>query len=206
MKVVGITGGIGSGKSTAARILGELGAYVIDADKVGHDVYRPGTEGWQRVVDHFGREIVAGDGTIDRKRLGAIVFADRSELGRLNLLLHPLIGAEIRRLIESKRADGWTAPIVVEAAILVEASWQAIFDEVWVVTACRESVMERLAAQRGLDRAATQTRIDAQLSDEERCRHATVVIRNTGAVDELRDQLERLWDERLVESAAGGRG
>lgn len=197
MNVVGITGGIGSGKSTAARLLGDLGAYVIDADKVGHDVYRPGSEGWRRVVGEFGQRVVAADGTIDRKRLGAIVFSDRAALARLNALLHPLIGDEIRRRIESKRAAGWTAPIIVEAAILVEASWQSIFDEVWVVTADREEVIRRLAAQRGLDRAAAQSRIDSQLSDEERCRHATVVVPNSGTVDELRAELKRLWGERL---------
>lgn len=198
MKVVGVTGGIGSGKSTAARILGELGAYVIDADKVGHDIYRPGSEGWRRVVEAFGRDVVAPDGTIDRQRLGAIVFADRSQLTRLNTLLHPLIGAEIRRLVEAKRVEGGPAAIVVEAAILVEASWQSLFDEVWVVTAEREAVIDRLATQRGLDRSAVQTRMDSQLGDEERCRHATVVIPNAGTVDDLRAQLERLWAERLA--------
>jgi dephospho-CoA kinase len=204
MKIIGITGGIGAGKSTAARILGELGAHVIDADRVGHDIYVPGTEGWRRVVDNFGQQVVAGDGTIDRKRLGTIVFSDRSALSRLNALLHPLIGAEIRRLIESKRTGGWTAPIVVEAAILVEASWQSIFDEVWVVTADRDAVLHRLSAQRGLDRAAVQSRIDSQLSDQERSRHATVVVENTGTVNDLRDQLERLWDERLTGAAPSG--
>jgi dephospho-CoA kinase len=199
MKVVGLTGGIGSGKSTAAKILNELGASVIDADKVGHDIYRPGTEGWRRVVEAVGRAVVAADGTIDRKRLGAIVFADRSQLTRLNDLLHPLIGAEIRRLVAAKRANGGMAPpVVVEAAILVEASWQSLFDEVWVVTADRDAVIERLATQRGLDRAAVQTRIDSQLGDDERCRHATVVIRNAGTVSDLRTQLERLWVERLA--------
>jgi dephospho-CoA kinase len=203
MKVVGITGGIGSGKSTAARILAELGAFVIDADRVGHDIYRPGTVGWQRVVGHFGGQIVAPDGTIDRKQLGAIVFSDGAALARLNALLHPLIGAEIQRLIESKGAEGSTAPIIVEAAILVEASWQSIFDEVWVVTASRDAVTQRLAAQRGLDPAAVQTRVGAQLSDEERCRHATVIIQNDGTVDDLRARLKRLWDERLAAAPPG---
>jgi dephospho-CoA kinase len=197
MKIIGITGGIGSGKSTAARILEELGACVIDADSVGHGIYAPGTEGWRRVVKDFGQQVVAGDGTIDRKRLGTIVFSDRGALARLNALLHPLIGAEIRRLIEEKRSGGWTAPIVVEAAILVEASWQSIFDEVWVVTADREAVIQRLTTQRELDPIAVQRRIDSQIGDAERSRHATVVIPNTGTVDDLRAELTRLWDARL---------
>src|SRR5262245_56189573 len=95
--IIGLTGGIGSGKSTVATMLGELGAAVIDADKVGHDVYRPGTDGFRRVVETFGTDVVAADGTIDRRRLGARVFADRAELARLNALVHPLIGDEIRR-------------------------------------------------------------------------------------------------------------
>jgi dephospho-CoA kinase len=196
MKTIGITGGIGSGKSTAARILEDLGACVIDADRVGHSIYAPGTEGWRRVVEDFGQRVVADDGTIDRKRLGSIVFSDREALARLNALLHPLIGAEIRRLIETKRRGGWTAPIIVEAAILVEASWQAIFDEVWVITADREAVLERLTTQRGLDPTAVQSRIDSQVGDAERSRHATVVIPNTGTVDDLRAKLERLWNAR----------
>ena len=121
--LIGLTGGIGSGKSTVAAILSELGASVIDADKVGHDVYLPGSEGFRLVREAFGDGVVGADGTIDRKALGARVFADPALLARLNAIVHPLIGAEIRRRIEAARAGAPTRPIVVEAAIMLEAGW-----------------------------------------------------------------------------------
>jgi dephospho-CoA kinase len=190
--VVGLTGGIGSGKSTVAAMLAELGAHVIDADRVGHDVYRPGTEGFARVVDAFGRDVVAADGTIDRRVLGARVFADPAELRRLNALVHPLIGDEIRRRLEAVRADDGGRPIVVEAAIMIEAGWR-FFDRIWVVVVKPETAIARIAASRGLDRAEIERRIAAQLSNDERRRIADVVIENDGTLAELRAQVEAAW-------------
>jgi dephospho-CoA kinase len=190
--VIGLTGGIGSGKSTVAAMLGELGAHVIDADKVGHDVYLPGTEGFRRVVDAFGPEIVGADGTIDRPRLGARVFADPAELRRLNALVHPLIGDEIRRRMMAvlEKSDG--RPIVVEAAIMLEAGWR-FFDQIWVVVVSRETAITRVTASRGLSRTDVECRIDAQMSNDERRRAATVVIENDGPLDALRAQVEARW-------------
>src|SRR5690242_12615537 len=131
--LIGLTGGIGAGKSTGATLLGELGARVIDADKIGHDVYRPGREGFGRVVDAFGPGVVAADGTIDRRALGAIVFGDPAARARLNAIVHPLITAELGRRIASVRDEGFAGPIVVEAAVMLEAGWQALVDRVWVV-------------------------------------------------------------------------
>jgi dephospho-CoA kinase len=190
--IVGLTGGIGSGKSTVATMLGDLGAVVIDADKVGHDVYRPGTEGFRRVVDAFGAEIVAADGTIDRARLGARVFADRAELARLNALVHPLIGDEIRRRMQAAAGEHPGRPIVVEAAIMMEAGW-SFFDQVWVVVVRPETAVARVTASRGLSADDVERRIAAQLSNEERERRADVVIRNDGSLDELRAQVEAAW-------------
>ena len=133
--IVGLTGGIGSGKSTVAAILAELGARVIDADRIGHDVYRPGTPGFDRVVEAFGRGVVAADGTIDRRALGAIVFADPAARARLNAIVHPLIAGDLAGTIARARADGFAGPIVIEAAILLEAGWRSLVDRVWVVTA-----------------------------------------------------------------------
>src|SRR5512145_1043887 len=118
--IVGLTGGIGAGKSTVAAILAELGARVIDADRIGHEVYRPGSEGFRRVVGAFGPGIVAADGTIDRRALGAIVFGDPAALARLNALVHPLIAEELSRRIAEARAGGDAGPIVIEAAVLLE--------------------------------------------------------------------------------------
>jgi dephospho-CoA kinase len=194
---VGVTGGIGSGKSSAVQILAEFGAVVIDADRVGHEVYAPGTVGFDQVVSAFGSDIVGADGAIDRKRLGAIVFGDPSALGRLNAIVHPLIRDAVAARVTAARAGG-RAPIVVEAALLIEARWDALVDEVWLVVARREVIEQRLTSQRGMDPAAVAARMRAQLSDDERRAAAAVVIDNSGSRDQLREQIERLWRERLA--------
>jgi dephospho-CoA kinase len=195
--VIGVTGGIGTGKSTVARILGELGAFVIDADRVGHDVYEPGTRGWEIVVAEFGRGIIAEDGKIDRGKLGALVFADPQRLARLNELVHPLIGGEILRRIEARRATGGRQPIVLEAAVMIEGGWHSFVDELWVVVASPQAVRSRIGRQRGLTLEEVEARINAQLSDAERCRHADVVIDNSGTSEDLRRKLEEIWKDRV---------
>ena len=189
---IGLTGGIGSGKSTVAAMLAELGASVVDADRIGHEIYQPGTEGFRLVRDAFGPEVVAADGTIDRKVLGARVFGDPAELVRLNALLHPLIGAAIRDRVAAMRAARPDAPVVVEAAIMLEAGWR-FFDRLWVVVVSREVAVARVTASRGLNRAEVERRIDAQLPNAERRRHADVVLENDGSLDELRAQVEAAW-------------
>lgn len=196
MKTIGLTGGIGSGKSTAAAILDELGAEVIDADRVGHEVYLPGTAGWSQVVAAFGPDIVAADGSIDRKRLGAIVFADRSRLAELNAIVHPLIAQTVAQRLAERSSAG--KPIVVEAAVLIEANWQTLVDEVWLVVASPEAVVARLSSQRGLSREAVEARVRSQLSDAARRARADVVIDNSGTVEELRGRLAQLWAERVI--------
>ena len=193
MRVIGLTGGIGSGKSTVADILEALGAKVIRADSVGHEVYRPGTQGWQRVTEAFGRGMLAPDGSINRQKLGAVVFSDAHARARLNAIVHPLIAAEIRRRIEAHRAAGSLEPIVVEAAVLIEADWLSLVDEVWLVVACPDAVIDRLGKQRRLAPEEARLRIAAQLSDAERQRYAHVVIRNSGSLEELREQVGTLW-------------
>ncbi len=197
MPTVGLTGGIGSGKSTVAGILADLGAFVVDADRVGHEIYLPGTPGWEQVVEAFGRKVVGADGTIDRKVLGAIVFSDLDELARLNGIVHPLIGDSVRDRVAASLAAEPTRPVVVEAALLIEASWYEFVDEVWVVEVAPETVIERVTSSRSMDAAAVQARIDAQLSTEERRRVADVVIANDGTPAELRRKLEKLWRQRV---------
>lgn len=193
MKTIGLTGGIGSGKSTVSQILAELGAFVIDADKVGHEIYLPGKEAWQQVVAAFGRDILAADQTIDRKKLGAVVFASDEARKRLNAIVHPLMFQDIRRRVTEKRAEGFTKPVVVEAAILIEANWLPLVDEVWVVVTGKSAVVERVAAQRGLSAQATEARIGSQLADSERLKHANVVIRNDGSLEDLKKQITTAW-------------
>jgi dephospho-CoA kinase len=201
---IGLTGGIGSGKSAVAAILRELGATLIDADTVGHDVYLPGKPCWQDLVDAFGREMVDADGRIDRKKLGVRVFADPAALRRLNALVQPRIATEIAERIRNLRAGGLGSPIVVEAAVLIEAGWQRLVDEIWVVTTSREHAIKRVMASRGLSRPEVERRIASQLSDAERIHEAASVIANDGTLAELRAQIGRLWRERAVPRAARG--
>lgn len=189
VRVIGLVGGIGSGKTTAARMLGEFGAAVLHADLVGHEVYRPGTHGFAEVTAAFGPTVVAGDGSIDRARLGAIVFADPAALERLNRIVHPLIRAELERRIGELANRPDVPLVVVEAAILLEAGWRGLVDEVWVVSAGPEAVVERLAQERGLDRAAVVARMSRQMSDDQRRAAADRVIENRGTLDGLRDAM-----------------
>jgi len=193
VKTIGLTGGIGSGKSTVAALLEECGATVIHADAVGHESYRPHTPGWRRIVETFGPQVLAPDATVDRKQLGALVFRDPQALSRLNAIVHPLIFAEVRRRLDDYRAAGHAQPVVFEAAVLIEANWLPLVDEVWLVVAGRDAVVQRLAKQRQLPPGDVEARIAAQISDEERRRYAYVVVHNTGSLDELRDQVRALW-------------
>lgn len=191
--MIGLVGGIGSGKSVAAAILAELGAQLINADVVGHEVYEPGKPGFDAIVAAFGNEVVGGDGRIDRKRLGPLVFADDAKLARLNAIVHPLIRAEIERRIALARATPGLRVVVVEAAILLEAGWRSLVDQVWLVSARREDVVERLSSQRGMAEAETAARMAKQMTDAERRRAADVVIENAGSLDDLRARLSGLW-------------
>ena len=197
MLTIGLTGGIGSGKSTVAQILGEFGAPILDADKVAHSTYAPGAPAYDAVVAAFGADIVAPDRTIDRKKLGAVVFGSPERLNKLTSIVWPATFESIRRNVAELRTSGAKLPIVVEAAILIEANWQPLFDEIWLVRASREQVIARIESQRGLKPAETEARIRAQLSDEERAKHASLVIENNGSIEELRDLLKTIWADAL---------
>ena len=195
MKTIGLTGGIGSGKSTVSKVLATLGASIIDADRVGHEIYLPGKAAWKQVTDTFGREIVAADQTIDRKKLGAIVFGSPDALARLNAIVHPIMFEEIRQRIQARRAEGFTLPVVVEAAILIEANWLPLADTVWVVETDKDAAIRRVSEQRGMSAADAEARIANQLSNAERRKHAQVVIRNNGSLQALEQQIQQAWDQ-----------
>jgi dephospho-CoA kinase len=201
MIVVGLTGGIGTGKSTVTKILSELGATVLDADKVGHEIYLPGGPAYDDVVAAFGNKILAADGAIDRKLLGPIVFADPAALKRLNSIVHPRMFARMSALVDEIRRGGDQAPIVIEAAILIEANWIPLFDEIWLITAKHEDVIKRIEHARGLKPEQTEARIRAQLTDHERRRHATMAIANDGTIEELRAKLAEIWRAALDRNA-----
>ncbi|HEY82942.1 MAG TPA: dephospho-CoA kinase [Dehalococcoidia bacterium] len=192
MKVIGLTGGIGSGKSTVSRFLAELGAKVINADKIGHKLFQPDTEAWREVVVAFGRGILATDGSIDRKKLGAIVFADPEALAKLNRIMHPRIREAVQAQLERYRSQG-VAVAVVEAPLLVEAEWTSLVDEVWVTTASEATILKRLKKRAGLSEPESRARIRSQLASEERIKQADVVIDTDCSLDELKAKVRELW-------------
>ena len=202
MLTIGLTGGIGSGKSTVSKLLADLGAPIIDADKIGHAIYGPDGPAYPDMIAAFGEGILAPDRTIDRKKLGPIVFADPAALKRLNSIVHPKMFARMREMVGAMRTGGESKPIVIEAAILIEANWQPLFNEIWLVVASRERVIERVERDRGLKPEQTEARIKAQLSDDNRRKDATTVVTNNGTIDELRTKVGDLWQGALSRNAA----
>lgn len=188
MRVIGLTGGIAAGKSTVSQALVDLGAAVIDADKVGHEAYEPGTDAHAALVEAFGPGIVAAGGEIDRRALGGIVFADPAQRVRLQEIVWPRMKEMMRRrLVEL--ADAETDLAVIEAAVLIEAGWQDLTDVVWVVQVPEEVAKERLISRNGFSAEDALARIRAQLTNDERARHASLVIDNSGSVEDATRQV-----------------
>ena len=196
MKIIGLTGGIGSGKSMVAGFLVELGAVIIDADKVGHEAFKPGTEAWRDVVAAFGQGVVKPDGEIDRSKLGSMVFGDEESLVRLNQIMQPRIYDMVVARLEQYRQQG-IAVVVVDAPLLIEAGWVPLVDEVWVIVTSEDTVLSRVRERSGLSEPESLARIRSQMSNEERIKYADAVINNEGSLDELRDRVKELW-QRLV--------
>ena len=191
--VIGLTGGIGSGKSTVASMLAERGAVVIDADHVAHEVYEKGREGYQLLLERFGESILAEDGSVDRQALAAKVFNDQSALADLNAIIHPLVRQEVaRRLLETVKEDP-DATVVIEAALMTETGWAGGSGALWVVIAEPETVTERLVQLRGMDANDVALRLAAQASNDERRRIADRVIENDGSLEDLELEVERVW-------------
>lgn len=194
MKVIGLTGGIGSGKSTVSRFLAELGAVIIDADRVGHEAFKPDTGVWREVVGVFGRQILAPGGDIDRKKLGEIVFGNAELLARLNQIMHPRMYDMIKAQLEEYRRRG-VEVVVLEAPLLLEAGWISLVDEVWVTVAAEPAVLRRLQERAGLSQEELLARIRSQLSSEERIKRADVVINTDCNLDEVRARVRELWEK-----------
>ena len=192
-KLICLTGGIASGKSSAARYLKELGAYVIDADVLGHRVYDPGMPAHAQVVATFGRDVLAADGKIDRKMLGGKVFGKPAELKKLTDIVWPAISAMAEAEIARARASGTARVIVLEAAVLFEAGWHDKGDEVWVVVVERQTAITRAMQRDNSTRAMVESRLDAQLSNAERMARADVVIDNNCAPEAMLMQLREHW-------------
>jgi dephospho-CoA kinase len=193
MLVIGITGTIGSGKSTVASFLRELGATVIDADEIGHEVYLPDSQGWEAVVAAFGEGILAADGTVDRRKLGELVFKDPAALAKLNCIVRPLITEEVKTRLKKLCKEG-VRVAVLEAALLIEAGWGPLVDEIWVTTAPENVIYKRLGAKRELLHSQIQARIKAQLPVAEQLKCATRVIDTNIPLPELKVKIDALWE------------
>jgi dephospho-CoA kinase len=194
--VIGLTGGIGSGKSTISRYLEEFGAGVIDADKVGHEVLKNGTPAWKDVIAQFGGGVLGADGEIDRKALGQMVFGNAEARERLNHIMWSRIWEMITARVDEFRGRGIPV-VVVEAFGLIEAGWDRLVDRVWVVVVSEKSVIERLKKQRQMSEAEILSRIKSQLPTEERTRHADVVIQNEGKPEIVKARVKDLFDHLL---------
>ncbi len=205
MKVIGLTGGIGSGKSTVSGFLAELGATVIDLDKVWHEALKPDTEVGRVVAAAFGKVIVTPEGEIDRKRLGKIVFANPDALARLNNIMHPWMYDTVKDQLDEYRRQG-VGVVVLEAPLLIDMplrlkkgtpSLLDEVDEVWVTLAPEPVVLKRLKKKSGMPEEQALARIRSQLSSEERNKHADVVIDTDCRLNELKAKVKKLW-QRLA--------
>lgn len=194
VRTVGLTGGIGSGKSTVGALLAVRGAVVLDADRMARDVLAPGTPGLAAVVEEFGPEVLAEDGSLDRPRLGRVVFADAERRARLEAVVHPRVAQLYARALAEHEAAG-TPVVVHDVPLLVENGLQDHYDAVVVVAVDPGTQLRRLVALRGMSEADARARIAAQATPEQRLAVATHVLRNDGSPEELAAQVERLWSE-----------
>lgn len=192
MRLIGLTGGIGSGKTTVAQMLADRSATVIDADAIAREVVEPGTEAFDDIVERFGDGVVAEDGSLDRDAVAAIVFDDDDARADLNAIVHPRVGEEIGRRLASLHGDDEVELTVVDVPLLVESEAAEAYDAVIVVTAPEDVRVERLVRDRGMDPDDVRSRIAAQASDEERTAVATHVIENDGDLDALEARVDEV--------------
>lgn len=192
MIIVGLTGGVGTGKSTVARLFRELGAYVIDWDELAREVVRPHSKAWTEIVDCFGQDILDSDSTINRRRLAEIVFSDPEKLGRLNSIVHPEVFKEDQRITAEIRSLDSDAVVIKDIPLLHEAASHMGFDKVIVVCASLGTRLQRLE-ERGMSPDDARRRIKSQLPLEEKARSADFVIDNDGLLDDTRRQVEAIY-------------
>lgn len=202
MLKVGLTGGIGAGKSEVSRLLVSYGAVLIDADKIAREVVEPGTPGLAAVVTAFGAEILTEQGTLDRPKLGSVVFADADRLATLNRIVHPLVGA---RSAELESAAGPDDVVVHDVPLLAENALAPLYDLVVVVDASPETQLDRLVRLRGMAESEARARMAAQATREQRRAIADLVVDNDGPLDALEPQVRKVWDELTRRAAEGTR-
>ncbi|MDW8807785.1 dephospho-CoA kinase [Streptomyces scabiei] len=203
MLKVGLTGGIGAGKSEVSRLLVECGAVLIDADRIAREVVAPGTPGLAAVVETFGEDVLAPDGGLDRPRLGSLVFADPAKLAALNAIVHPLVGVRSRELEESAAED---SVVVHDVPLLAENGLAPLYDLVVVVDVAPETQLDRLLRLRGMTEEDARARMAAQATREKRLEIADVVIDNDVPLDELRLRVREVWADLIRRAHPAGEG
>lgn len=194
MLIVGLTGGIASGKSTAGKMMADFGARIVDSDLLARVVVEPGRPALEAVVGRFGAEVISDDGTLDREKLREIVFKDREALNDLNMIIHPEVFKELRREIDDYMNSDSKELLVLDIPLLYESGAEAIVDVVVVVYVDRETQIERLVNRDGFTRSEAENRIDKQMELEEKKRRADFVIDNRGDFDDLKSEVRRVFD------------
>jgi dephospho-CoA kinase len=191
--IVGLTGGIASGKSTVSLLLKNKGAVIIDADEISRNILIPGKPAWTKVIEHFGEKVLRDDKNIDRKKLAQIVFSDKKELELLNSITHPIIIEEIKRQLEYyKKVD--EEVVVIDAALLLELGLNSLVDEVWVVAVDEKTQLERLMLrEKNLSRKEALKRIKSQMPLQDKLKYAQRIIDNTGEIERTKKQLDEIW-------------
>lgn len=193
MRIIGVTGGIGSGKSTVSRILEDLGAVVIDADKIAREVMAPGEDAYNEIVKFFGNEYIGQNGQIDRKKLAAMVFGNPEKLELLNNITHKHIIKRILEIIEAKAREGYNGVIVIDAPIPVEHGFLDTVDEVWVVDADRDVRIKRIMERSNMSYEEAVSRINSQIPRSDYLSIANEIIENNGSVEELEQKVVKLY-------------
>ena len=197
MIIIGVTGNIGSGKSTVCQILAQLGATIINADKLAHETYKPHSKTWQKLITAFGKNIVKANQEIDRQKLGQMVFSDPDALAKLNQIVHPGVYHLAQERIETYRCQKLKA-IIVEATLLLEAGWTDLVDKVWLIISPQDVAIQRLIHHKGIPEAQILNRLKSQMPTQEKMRCADEIIYNDGTIPQLEAKVARLWHKLNV--------
>jgi len=194
MKIIGLTGGIGSGKSTVAKIFSKLGADVIDADEIAREIVEPGKITWRKLVSEFGKEMLNDDETLNRSLLAKVVFEDKTKRARINSIMHPRIQEEIISRIDKYRSDNEAKVVIIEAALLVERKGLLkLLDKLIVVSVDEKSRISRIKKRDNLSSEEILSRVRSQISDDQKAKLADFVVDNTGSIERTELQVKKIW-------------
>ncbi len=192
MRLIGLTGGIGSGKSSVSRILAELGAYVVDADQIAHQLQARGRPVWRAIWEQFGWPVLTADGSVDRKKLGYHIFSDGKARESLNRIVHPPVQSEIKRLVKDAESQGGSLA-VLDVPLLIEGGLYRVVDTIWVVYTEPRQQIERICLRDGVSRETAERRLQAQMPLKDKVALADVVIDNRGDLATLEEEVRGLW-------------